>query len=99
VTSYVGLLCPGKSDFDAIESRRNNAFFQGSLGIAKVPSSPSLRQRFDEHAEANIPHVDKASVAFIGNVRATVTPIVIRQGTCPARRTLKLTRSISTFED
>ena len=33
---------------------------------------------------------DKASVAFIGSVGATVTPIVIVQGTCLARRKLRL---------
>lgn len=91
VTSYVGLLCTGKSDFDAIETKREDAFFKCALGIGKVPSSPSLRQRFDEHAQAMIPHVDNAAVAFIGNVGAIVTPIVIHQGTCLARRKLKLT--------
>ncbi len=91
VKSYVGLLCTGKSDFDAIENKRNDAFFATALGIEKVPSAPSLRQRFDEQAQAMIPHIDNASVAFIGNARATVTPIVIRQGTCLARRKLRLT--------
>ena len=91
VKSYVGLVCTGKSDFDAIEAKRNDAFFHDALGIEKVPSAPSLRQRFDEHAEAMIPLVDKAAVAFVGNVGATVTPIVIKQGTCLARRKLKLT--------
>src|SRR5262245_61550384 len=77
VKSYVGLLCTGKSDFDAVENRREDAFFRRALGIAKVPSAPSLRQRFDEHAEAMIPHVDDASIAFIGNVGAAVTPILV----------------------
>ena len=91
VASYVGIVCTGKSDFEAIENRRNDDFFKTSLGIAKVPSGPSLRQRFDEHASAMIPYVDKASTDFIGNVGATVTPTVIEQGTCLARRKLKLT--------
>lgn len=91
VKSYVGLLCTGKSDFDAIENRRNDTFFATALDIEKVPSAPSLRQRFDDHAAAMIPHLDKASVAFIGNAGATVTPIVISQGTCLARRKLRLT--------
>jgi hypothetical protein len=91
IKSYVGLLCTGKSDFDAIENRRNDAFFATALDIGKVPSAPSLRQRFDEHATAMIPHVDEASPAFIGNVGATVTPIVIVEGTCLARRKLRLT--------
>lgn len=91
VTSYVGLLCTGKSDFDAVEAKRQDTFFRTSLGIGKVPSSPSLRQRFDEQAQAMIPHLDTAAVAFIGNVGATVTPVVIVRGTCYAPRKLKLT--------
>ncbi len=91
VKSYVGIVCTGKSDFDAVEDRREDAFFKTSLGIARVPSAPSLRQRFDEHAEAMIPHVDNAAVAFIGNAGAAVTPIVIEQGTGLARRKLRLT--------
>lgn len=48
--SYLALLCLGKSDFDAIESFRGNAFFMRALGLAVVPSSPTLRQRMDTHA-------------------------------------------------
>ena len=42
----------GKSDFDAIESFRDTAFFKRALGIAAVPSSPTLHQRMDTHAES-----------------------------------------------
>ncbi len=48
--SYLGLLVQGKNDFDAIESFRGDAFFKRSLGIQTVPSSPTLRQRMDNHA-------------------------------------------------
>jgi len=48
--SYLGLLCLGKNDFDAIENFRSNAFFMRALGLASVPSSPTLRQRLDIHA-------------------------------------------------
>ena len=48
--SYLALLCMGKSDFDAIESFRENAFFKRALGLGTVPSSPTLRQRMDAHA-------------------------------------------------
>ena len=48
--SYLALLCMGKSDFDAIESFRENAFFKRALGLSVVPSSPTLRQRMDTHA-------------------------------------------------
>ena len=89
VKSYVGLLCTGKSDFDAIENKRNDAFFKTALGLERVPSPPSLRQRFDEHAEAMIPLVDNASIDFLANVGATVTPIVIKYGTYLRRIRLK----------
>jgi hypothetical protein len=91
VKSYIGLLCTGKSDFDAIENRRNDAFFSAALGIAKVPSAPSLRQRLDSQAEAMIPHIDTASPAFIGNVGASVTPIVIARETYRSGRKMRLT--------
>ena len=48
--SYLALLCLGKSDFDAIEGFRDNAFFKRALGLSTVPSSPTLRQRMDERA-------------------------------------------------
>jgi len=49
--SYLGLLVQGKSDFDAIENFRGDAFFKQALGIALLPSSPTLRQRMDARAE------------------------------------------------
>jgi hypothetical protein len=42
----------GKSDFDAIENFRGEAFFKQSLGIGLLPSSPTLRQRMDARAAA-----------------------------------------------
>jgi hypothetical protein len=48
--SYLGLLVQGKSDFDAIESFRGDAFFKQALGIGLLPSSPTLRQRIDARA-------------------------------------------------
>jgi ParB-like chromosome segregation protein Spo0J len=65
----VGVLIAGHGRLEAASA----------LGIEKVPSAPSLRQRFDEQALAMIPQVDKASTAFIGSVGATVTPIVIQR--------------------
>jgi hypothetical protein len=81
VISDVAMLATGKSDFDAIESRRDDAFFKEALAIAKVPSAPSLRQRFDDHAPIMIGHVDKASIDFLAAVGAPITPIVLKHGT------------------
>ena len=48
--AYLGLLTQGKSDFDAIENYRTDAFFKQALGITSLPSSPTLRQRLDARA-------------------------------------------------
>ncbi|MBE0473855.1 hypothetical protein [Rhodoferax sp.] len=48
--SYIGLLSLGKNDFDAIENFRDNDFFKRALDLRHVPSSPTLRQRFDSFA-------------------------------------------------
>ncbi len=50
IKSYLGLLCLGKNDFDAVENFRSSAFFMRALGLDSVPSSPTLRQRLDTHA-------------------------------------------------
>jgi hypothetical protein len=50
VRSYMGLLVQGKSDFDAIENYRGDAFFKQALRIGLLPSSPTLRQRMDARA-------------------------------------------------
>ena len=50
VRSYVGLLVQGKSDFDAIENFRGDTFYKQALGIALLPSSPTLRQRMNARA-------------------------------------------------
>jgi hypothetical protein len=49
--SYIALLSLGKTDFDAIENFRDNDFFKRALDLTHVPSSPTLRQRFDSFAQ------------------------------------------------
>ena len=51
VRTYLGLLCQGKNDFEAVEEVRKDLFFQQALEIGRVPSSARLRQRFDEQAD------------------------------------------------
>jgi hypothetical protein len=48
--SYLGLLVQGKSDFDAIENFRGDAFYKQALGIELLASSATLRQRLDARA-------------------------------------------------
>jgi len=49
--AYLGLLVQGTNDFDHIETLRDDDFFALSLGLSTVPSSPTIRQRFDQAAE------------------------------------------------
>ena len=59
VLSMIGLLCLGKSDFEAINAfeTESDAFFRLALGLDRVPSEPTLRQRLDTLAtrEAQLP--------------------------------------------
>ena len=49
VLSMIGLLCMGKSDFEAINAfeSESDEFFRLALGLDRVPSEPTLRQRLD----------------------------------------------------
>jgi len=65
--SYLALLCMGKSDFDAIESFRSNAFFKRALGLGAVPSRPTLRQRMDTHAASWFDLVPRMNMLLRGS--------------------------------
>jgi len=48
VTAAIGLLCLGKSDYTDIEAFRGDEFFRRALGLSRVPSEETLRQRLDQ---------------------------------------------------
>lgn len=76
--AYVGLLCTGKSDFDAIESLRRDAFFKDALGLMAVPSSPTLRQRMDALADAGdtaLTALDEANERLLHRAKPDLTPL------------------------
>jgi hypothetical protein len=83
--SYLGLLCQGKSDFDAIEPFRKDEFFRLALDIGRIPSSPTLRQRLDQAAEkpSSSEQVEwkyillEESADLIRNIKAPVTGIEV----------------------
>jgi hypothetical protein len=75
VIAYVGLLCAGKSDFDAIENHRLDEFFATALGLSGVPAASTLRMQLDAHADVVMPHVDELSVALLTRADAPVTPL------------------------
>jgi len=47
IKSYVGLLCLGKNDYEAIEDYRGDELFKKAFEIAEVPSCSTLRQRLE----------------------------------------------------
>jgi len=75
VTAYVGLLCTGKSDFDAIENHRQDGFFLEALSLSAVPAASTLRMQLDAQAERLLPLTDELSVALLKNAGAPITPL------------------------
>ena len=73
VKSYLGLLALGKSDFEAIESFRQDRFFREAFGIKKVPSSAWLRQRMEQLAVDLREETDAFSVHLLKNAKAPIT--------------------------
>jgi len=73
--SYLGLLCLGKSDYEAVTSMREDDYFKDSLGITNVPSAERLRQRLDEEAEAYLSIARKCSVSMLKKGKANITAL------------------------
>jgi hypothetical protein len=73
--AQLGLLCQGKSDFEAIERFRRDSFFAQALGLRAVPSSPTLRQRLDEKADAFLPWVDESLLHLLQRAKVSITPL------------------------
>jgi len=78
IKSYVGQLCQGKSDFEAVENVRTDRFFKEALGIDQVPSASRLRQRLDEDASELLPWMYQVVVEFL--VRAKVPVSALENG-------------------
>tara|TARA_R110000868_G_C10881300_1_gene762973 strand:+ start:156 stop:1460 length:1305 start_codon:yes stop_codon:yes gene_type:complete len=75
IRTYLGLICLGKSDFEAVEQTRHDPFFRAAMGIKQPISSARLRQRFDEDAPALIPLLDAASVEFMKNSQVPISAL------------------------
>ena len=81
LASYIGLLCLGKNDFEAIHDQRDEPFFAKALGLDSVPSEATLRHRCDRRAGDYIEHVRRAAVDFLAN--AGVEPERLDTGHVP----------------
>jgi hypothetical protein len=75
VTAYLGLLCTGKSDFDAIENHRDDGVFAELLGLSGVPAASTLRTQLDAQAEHLLPLIGELSVPLLQRAGAPVTPL------------------------
>ncbi len=73
--AYIGLLCLGKSDFEAVSNVREERFFAEALGISTVPSEVTLRQRFDDRAEAFLPLVTEGAVGILRDLGVKPTAL------------------------
>ena len=74
VTAMIGLLCLGKPDFGAIEAFRQDEFFRRALGLKKVPSEGTLRQRLDELEHRCDAILREESAAMVARHAPTLTP-------------------------
>jgi len=74
--SYLGLLVQGRGDFDHIEPFREDPFFKQSLGIHKVPSSPTLRQRMDMAGQRWVPIVGQETIRLLKDLAVTPSPVL-----------------------
>jgi hypothetical protein len=70
--SYLGLLCLGKSDYQAIAAMREDDYFKHALGIGRIPSVERLRQRLDEAASDLVPVVNRCSRIMLKRLKAPI---------------------------
>ncbi len=66
--SYLSLLCPSQSDYQAIAAMREEDYFKQALSIGRIPSVERLRQRLDEAASDLAPVLNQCSrIALSGS--------------------------------
>lgn len=73
--SYIGLLCTGKNDFEAINLIDSQLFFTAALGMKKLPSEATLRQRMDQFSEEYMPLVKKANDDLLVRANLSLKPL------------------------
>ena len=71
--SYLGLLCLGKSDYQAIIAMREDDYFKQALGIGRIPSVVRLRQRLEEAGADLVPVIHRSSRTMLKRLKAPVT--------------------------
>ncbi len=71
--SMIGLLCLGKSDYADIETYREEEFFRRALGLKKVPSEETLRQRMDQLGTTPVAMLHEQSARMIARHAPALT--------------------------
>ena len=81
--SYIGLLCQGKTEFEAVEEMRDDpSFFKDALGIKRgIPAAETLRQRMDDIGSSLRQNLLQANVSMFRTHH--VTPSELPQGVVP----------------
>ena len=73
---YLGLLCQGKSDFEAIRPFfEDDEFFAAALGVKDVPSPETLRQRMDKIAHPAHWIVNFCTVELLKKAKAALSTL------------------------
>ncbi len=65
LSAMIGLLCLGKSDYADIEAYRQEEFFRRAMGLQRVPSEETLRQRMDQLGTTAIDMLHEESAGLI----------------------------------
>ena len=94
VFSMTGLISLGQPDYDAIEPFRGDDFFQTSLDLGTVPSSPTVRQRLDVVNGHFDTIIKEESVSLIRNTARVITPVSTEKG-----RLIPLDIDVSPFDN
>ena len=72
--AMIGLLCLGKSDYADIEAYRQEEFFHRAMGLKKLPSEETLRQRMDQLGTTPIATLHEESSRMIARHAPVLTP-------------------------
>ncbi len=72
--AMIGLLCLAKPDFAAIEGFRDDMCFKQSVGIKRMPSEETLRQRLDETGVANEEIILETSAEMVKRFAPAISP-------------------------
>ena len=74
VAPFIGLLCQGKSDFDAIKEFSVDDFFACALNVKRLPSEAILRQRMDSMGIKVRDIIQMENAELLKKSEVTITP-------------------------